>query len=99
MSGLVCTFCNPKLRTMLVGELTESLRAVPDPEECCKVDTGYTFDPKRVLIRYSILGSLCKLPDENLRFALEEKPVDAKECIFYLCISGGQRTPDTLGTP
>lgn len=79
-------------------ELTERLRTVPDPEECREVITSHIFDLKRAVIRYSILGNLCKFPDENLRFALEEGPVNAKECIFNLCTSGGQRMRDTSRT-
>jgi hypothetical protein len=75
-----------------VGELTENLRAIPDPEECREIITSYVFDPKRAVIRCSVLGSLYKFPDENLRFALKEEPMNAKECVFNLCTSGGQRT-------
>jgi hypothetical protein len=75
-----------------VGELTENLRAVPDPEKCREIIASYVSDPQRAVIRCSVLGSLYKFLDESLRFTLEEESVNAKECVFNLCTSGGQRT-------
>jgi hypothetical protein len=73
----------------------EDLRAIPDPEQLCKVGTGDTVQTKRAGIRRAFLGSSCKLMDEELRFTLEEVSMDTKEGIFHLLAYGGQNGQDT----
>jgi hypothetical protein len=44
----------------------EDLRAIPDPEQLCKVGTDDTVQTKRAGIRRSFLGSSRKLMNEEL---------------------------------